>query len=105
MNVIGEMEMPPLSKGGTLIVCPVCGQDEDLVLVMHEGDFTEEPSTMHCADMHEWVEPRVPRRLGAELFATKLRNNPEMVVHEDGTPFSAPPPRRIRRRAGRRPRR
>ncbi|MER7927042.1 hypothetical protein ABTY96_28450 [Streptomyces sp. NPDC096057] len=99
------MQVPVLVKDKVVVECPVCGQFDDLTLVMDSDDFSEEPSTMFCDDRHEWVEPRVPRRLGAEVFAAKLRNSPETVVQQDGSPLSAVPPRRIRRRAGRRPRR
>ncbi|WP_406462310.1 hypothetical protein OH768_44165 [Streptomyces sp. NBC_01622] len=105
MGMTGEMQVPVLVKDKQVVECPVCGQFDDLTLVMHSDDFSEDPSTMLCDDRHEWLEPRVPRRLGAELIAAKLRNSPEMVVGEDGEPVSVELPRRERRRTRRRPRR
>lgn len=79
MNVIAEMQMPPLFKGGVLIVCPVCGQDEDLTLIIDSKDFSEGASFMRCDDGHRWAEPRVPRRIGAELVALRERTAPELI--------------------------
>jgi len=79
MNVIAEITMPVLVKDKAVIECPVCGQDDDLTLIIDSGDFSETPSYMKCDDGHQWAEPRFPRHMGAELFARKLRDHPEMV--------------------------
>ncbi|MDV9168744.1 hypothetical protein R6V09_01120 [Streptomyces sp. W16] len=102
MAMTGEMQVPVLVKDKQVVECPVCGQFDDLTLVMHSDDFSEDPSTMFCDDRHEWLEPRVPRRLGAELLAAKVRNSPETVVRADGEPLSEGLPRRERRRTRRR---
>ncbi|MHC3471214.1 hypothetical protein ACYF6T_21305 [Streptomyces sp. 7R007] len=98
MNVIAELVMPPLYKGGVPIVCPVCAQHEDLTLVIDTQDFSDAPSVLKCDDMHQWSEPRVPRRIGAELAAIKERDQPEMIRWPDGHPTPPVPPRRFRRR-------
>lgn len=79
MNVIAEMPMPPLFKGGEIIACPVCGQDEELTLVIDSQDFSETAALMKCDDGHQWAEPRVPRRIGAELLARIQRTRPESI--------------------------
>ncbi|MEV8036734.1 hypothetical protein [Streptomyces sp. NPDC086182] len=78
-NVIAELQMPPLFRGDVPIVCPVCGQDDDLTLIIDSDDFSESASYMKCADSHQWAEPRMPRRIGAELFARREREAPEMI--------------------------
>lgn len=88
MNVIAEMQMPPLSRGGVPIVCPVCGQHDDLTLVIDSQDFSESASLMRCDGGHQWAEPLLPRRLGAELLASKVRNNPGMI---DWSAVGGPP--------------
>lgn len=100
VQVTAELAVPPLLKDGVPIACPVCAQDDELTLVMVPGDFSDTPSSMRCDDMHTWEEPRVPRRLGAELFAAKERNSPESIVWSDGTPYA--PKRRVGRRLRRR---
>lgn len=92
MNVIAEMVMPPLSRSGVPIVCPVCGQHDDLTLVIDSQDYSEAASFMRCDDGHQWAEPRVPRRLGAELLASKARNNPGAIRTPDGSPFAPATP-------------
>jgi hypothetical protein len=100
VNVIAELVVPPLYKSGEPIVCPVCGQHGDLTLVIDSQDFSEAPSVMKCDDMHQWSEPRVPRRLGAELLARRARDNPESIRWPDGHPNALVPPgkRRWKRR-------
>ena len=78
-NKIAEMEMPVLLKGKEVIECLVCGQYDDLTLIIDSDDFSESPSYMKCDDGHQWAEPRFPRRLGAELLALKERNSPETI--------------------------
>lgn len=78
-NKIAEMEMPVLLKGKEVIECLVCGQYDDLTLIIDSDDFSESPSFMRCDDGHQWAEPRFPRRLGAELLALKERNSPETI--------------------------
>lgn len=79
MNVIAEMPMPPLVKAGQVISCPVCGQYDDLILVVDSQDFSESASLMKCDDGHQWAEPRVPRRLGAELLQQIQSTRPESI--------------------------
>jgi hypothetical protein len=79
MNVIAELQMPPLVKAGVLVACPVCGQDDDLTLIIDSDDFSESASFMRCDDGHQWAEPRVPRRIGAELLARKARDHPDTI--------------------------
>lgn len=76
---IAEMTMPPLFKGGVPIACPVCGQDDDLTLIIDSDDFSETPSYMRCHDAHAWAEPRFPRRMGAELLALVERDRPDTI--------------------------
>lgn len=71
--------MPPLFKGGVPIVCPVCGQSDELILVIDSQDFSEGASLMKCDDAHQWAEPRFPRRMGAELLARIQRTRPESI--------------------------
>jgi hypothetical protein len=78
-SVIAELQVPPLVSGGQVIECPVCGQYDDLTLVIVSADFSEDPSDMHCDDMHQWSEPRAPRRIGAEVYAFKEREAPETL--------------------------
>lgn len=78
-NEIAEFRMPPLFKGGVPIVCPVCGQDDDLILIIDSDDFSESASYMRCDDSHTWAESRFPRRMGAELLALAERNHPETI--------------------------
>lgn len=77
LNVIAEMAMPAMEHGGVPVACPVCGQDEELILIIDGGDFSETPSFMRCDDGHQWAEPAIPRRLGAELLAGKAEDSPE----------------------------
>jgi hypothetical protein len=104
MNVIAELSMVPLFKGGAPVVCPVCGQADGLTLIIDSADFSEAASYMRCDDGHQWAEPRVPRRIGAELLARRAREAPETIVWPDGHPNALVPPgkrrrkRRLRRR-------
>ncbi|MGW3846884.1 hypothetical protein [Streptomyces fagopyri] len=97
-TVTAELQVPPLLKGGEVIKCPVCGQYDDLTLLVVVADFSEDPATLRCDDMHEWVEPRVPRRIGAEVFAIREREIPEMHDWSDV-------PRSVRRQVARKSRR
>ncbi|KND40086.1 hypothetical protein [Streptomyces stelliscabiei] len=78
-NKIAEAEMPVLTKGGVVIACPVCGQDDGLTLIIDSDDFTETPSFMKCDDSHQWAEPRFPRRMGAEFLALVEKTRPESL--------------------------
>lgn len=78
-NAIAELGMPALSRAGVSIVCPVCGQDDDLTLIVDSDDFSESASFMRCDDAHVWSEPRFPRRMGAELLALIERDRPESI--------------------------
>lgn len=78
-NKIAEMSMPVLVKGGEVVECPVCGQYDDLTLIIDSDDFSESASFMRCDDGHQWAEPRVPRRIGAELLARKARDYPDTI--------------------------
>lgn len=78
-NKIAEMQMPVLLRGEEVIECPVCGQYDDLTLIIDSDDFSDTASFMRCDDGHQWAEPRFPRRLGAELLALKERDHPEMI--------------------------
>lgn len=78
-NKVAELQMPPLFKGGVPIACPVCGQDDNLTLIIDSDDFSETPSYMKCDDNHQWAEVAFPRRLGAELLARKERDHPETI--------------------------
>ncbi len=94
VNVIAEMPMPVLLKGKEVIECPVCGQYDDLILVVDSQDFSESASLMKCDDGHQWAEPRVPRRLGAELLQRIQSTRPESIdwteVREGGAGALAP---------------
>lgn len=85
--VIAELTVPLLHKSGDVIACPVCGQDEDLTVIVDTGDSSETPAFMRCADSHQWAEPRVTRRFAAEVYATIERNHPEVIDRSevDGT--------------------
>jgi hypothetical protein len=78
-NKIAEAEMPVLVKGDEVIACPVCGQEDGLIVVIDSDDFTETPSFMKCDDGHQWAEPRFPRRLGAEFLALVEKTRPESI--------------------------
>ncbi|KUN03957.1 hypothetical protein AQI95_21190 [Streptomyces yokosukanensis] len=79
MNVIAELQVPPLFKDGQAIACPVCGQDDDLTLIIDSQDFSETAALLRCDDAHQWAEPRVPRRIGAELLAIRARERPDLI--------------------------
>nr|WSY53810.1 hypothetical protein OG999_29325 [Streptomyces sp. NBC_00886] len=79
MNVIAELRMPPMYRGDRQVACPVCGQCDDLTLIIDGVDASETPAFMRCDDGHQWAEPAVPRRIGAELLARKERSHPDMI--------------------------
>lgn len=102
-NVIAELQVPPLLYGDEVIRCPVCKQDDDLTLVIVSGDFSEDPSEMHCDDMHQWSEPRVPRRIGAGVYEIRERDAPETIDWSEAEPARPRTPGK-RRADGRWPR-
>ncbi|WP_019072399.1 hypothetical protein [Streptomyces hokutonensis] len=79
MNVIAELRVPPLYRGDRQAACPVCGQFDELTLIIDSEDASETPAFMRCDDGHQWAEPAVPRRIGAGLFALRLRDHPELI--------------------------
>ncbi|MFD8739410.1 hypothetical protein ACFV06_31490 [Streptomyces sp. NPDC059618] len=78
-SMTAELQVPPLLSGGQVIACPVCGQGDNLTLVIVPGDFSEDPSDLFCDDMHRWSEPRVPRRIGAGVYEIREREAPETI--------------------------
>lgn len=76
---IAELSMPVLLKGKEVIECPVCGQYDDLTLIIDSDDFSETASYMKCDGGHQWAEPRFPRRMGAQLLALKERDHPDTI--------------------------
>lgn len=77
--VIAEITLPLIHKSGDVVGCPVCGQDEELTLIVDTGDFSETAAYMRCDDAHQWAEPRVTRRFAAEAYALIELNHPEVI--------------------------
>lgn len=77
--MIAEQVMPAMSRGGELIECPVCGQVEDLILIIDSDDFSDTASFMKCDDGHQWAEPKFPRRMAAEFLALVERTRPASI--------------------------
>ncbi|MEU0069535.1 hypothetical protein ABZ027_08320 [Streptomyces sp. NPDC006332] len=69
---------PSFGVTGQPVACPECDARERLLIGLDLDDHSEDPSHMACPDGHRWLEPGMPRRIGAQLLADTLDADPSL---------------------------
>lgn len=70
-----------LDVTGRPIACPECGVREGLLLGLDLDDRSEDPSHMACPAGHRWLEPGMPRHVGAQLLPDVFESEPGLFAH------------------------